>query len=533
MKHTRGYGWFGGLILLLAGALLAWTPAGTGGADREEGPADVEMIPADGALLLSFRPADLWGHDLVKPLRVKLAKEAAMGVAEMEKNLGASPEQMERLTVLLPALGPDGVLLVGLNKPYERTKVAAVAGKEAKEETFKGRTLFVGPQGRSSVGLLSPRAYAVGNPDAIRSLMEQVAAKRDGPLAEGRRLAGEKHALVAGLNVPALAAVVPGLPGEVEALQPLLEAKSATLVADLDTEARADLRLTFADAAGAKKGAKALREGVKLALAGLAEGKKRLAQQPDGAGLVKLVDQVAGLLGDVEVEQDSATVRASTRAKIDPGAFVPLVMEAVQKQRGAAGRAQSANNLKQIGLAMHNYASTYNRMPPQAVFGKDGKPLLSWRVLILPFIEQNELYKEFHLDEAWDSEHNKKLLAKMPKVYLAPGQKETDTTHYLGFHGKGAFFEGKAGLRFPAEFPDGTSNTLMIVEAAKAVPWTKPEDLPYDPDKPLPKLGGLFPGGFNAGMCDGAVRFVSATVKPATLHLVIQRNDGQPIPNDF
>jgi hypothetical protein len=530
MTRTGRYSWFGGVGLLLAGSLLAWTQ----GAEREEGPADVEMIPADGAVVLSIRPADMWGHDLLKPVRAKLGKEAALAVAEMEKHLGAPPEQMERFTVLAPALMSEPLLLVGLAKPYDRKKVAALAGPEAKEETFKGRTLFVGPQGRSSVGLLGPRAYAMGNADAIRSLMDQVATRRDGPLAEARRLAGGKHALVAALNVPALAAVVPGLPGEVEALQPLLEAKSATLVADLDTEARADLRLTFAGAPEARKGAKALREGVKLALAGLAEGKKRLAAQPDGAALVPLVDQVAGLIEGASVEQDGATVRASAKAKVDTVTFVPLLVEAIRKQRGAAERIQSTNNLKQIAIAMINYSDTYGgRLPPYAVFGKDGKPLLSWRVLILPFLEQDALYKQFHLDEPWDSEHNKKLLAKMPKTYAIPGQKAADATHYQGFHGKGAFFEGKTGVRFPVDFPDGTSNTLMIVEAADAVPWTRPADLSYDPDKPLPKLGGFHEGGFNAAFCDASVHFLKATIKPQTLHWLIQRNDGNVIPRDF
>jgi hypothetical protein len=81
-----------------------------------------------------------------------------------------------------------------------------------------------------------------------------------------------------------------------------------------------------------------------------------------------------------------------------------------------------------------------------------------------------------------------------------------------------------------ADITDGTSNTFMIVEAAEAVPWTKPQDLDYDPAKPLPKLGGLFGDGFNAALCDGSVRFVSRAVKPEHLHLLIQRNDGNPIP---
>jgi hypothetical protein len=530
MARMRGYD-FGGLALL-AWALLAWVPAGMEGADRAEGAADLEAIPADGAGMATIRVADLWQHDLVKPLREKLGKEAGEAAAAMEKGLGAAPEQIERLTLLAPAPAPGEVILVGLAKPYDKAKVAAVAGKEAKEETFKGRALFVGPMGRSSVLLLGPRAYAIGEANAVRSLLEQAAAKRDGPLAEARRLAAGKHALVAALNVPALATQVPGLPGEVEALQPLLEAKSVTLTADLDTEARADLWLTFADAAEAKKGAKALREGVKMATAAVVQGKKGLAKSPELAPLGKLFDQALSLLEDVAVEQDGATVRAATKAKIDVAALLPIWVEAVQKQRGAAGRAQSTNNLRQIALAMHNYHDTYGQFPPRAAFGKDGKPLLSWRVLILPFIEENKLYGEFHLDEPWDSEHNKKLLAKMPKVYAVPGQKETDATHYQGFYGKGAFFEGRKGLRI-TEFVDGTSNTIMIVEAPGTVPWTKPEDLPYDPAKPLPKLVGVREGGFLASFCDGSVHFLKATLKPKTLHALIGRNDGEIIPEDF
>src|SRR6185437_3736578 len=117
--------------------------------------------------------------------------------------------------------------------------------------------------------------------------------------------------------------------------------------------------------------------------------------------------------------------------------------------------------------AMHIFSDKNgNRLPPHAIYDKNGKPLLSWRVMILPYLEQQDLYKQFHLNEAWDSEHNKKLLAKMPKTYASARDEKTlkdHTTYYQGFVGKGAFFEGKQGLRFPQEFPDGTSNTLMIV----------------------------------------------------------------------
>jgi hypothetical protein len=151
-------------------------------------------------------------------------------------------------------------------------------------------------------------------------------------------------------------------------------------------------------------------------------------------------------------------------------------------------------------------------MPPAVVYGEEGKPLYSWRVLILPYIEQNDLFQEFHLNEPWDSPHNIRLLEKMPATYAPPAGKAWKVPQYHTvchvFVGRGAAFEGREGLRFPRDFTDGTSDTLLVVEAGKPVPWTKPEELAYDPDGPLPDLRGLFRDGFRAAMGDGSVCFV-------------------------
>jgi hypothetical protein len=106
------------------------------------------------------------------------------------------------------------------------------------------------------------------------------------------------------------------------------------------------------------------------------------------------------------------------------------------------------------------------------------------------------------------------------------------TTPYQGFVGKGAFFEGKTGISI-ADITDGTSNTIMVVEAPKAVPWTKPEDIPYDAAKPLPKLSRPGTPGFQAAMCDGSVRFISDKITEKTLRNAITRNDGNPLGDDF
>jgi RNA polymerase sigma factor (sigma-70 family) len=196
-------------------------------------------------------------------------------------------------------------------------------------------------------------------------------------------------------------------------------------------------------------------------------------------------------------------------------------------------RQRDMNNLKQLALAMHNYESENGQFPPAAIYSKNGKPLLSWRVLLLPYLDQQDLFKQFKLDEPWDGPNNKKLLARMPEVYAAPRGKAkgTHTTLYQVFTGEGdvhTIFPGPKASRI-ADITDGTSNTIMIVEAAEAVPWTKPADLPYDPNKPLPKLGGMFKGRFNTAFADGSVRSFKQTIKEATLRALITCNGGEVI----
>jgi hypothetical protein len=194
----------------------------------------------------------------------------------------------------------------------------------------------------------------------------------------------------------------------------------------------------------------------------------------------------------------------------------------------AADRKRSADNLKKLAGAMHEYHEVNDRFPPGALLSKDGKPLLSWRVLLLPYLGQKDLYKEFHLDEPWDSTHNKKLLAKMPPVFAPVGSssKETDATFYQVFVGKGTMFDDPKGVRI-RDIPDGTINTAMQVEGADAVPWTKPADLAYAADKALPKLGGLFKEGFHLTTADGFVRFVKKDFDEKLMRAVITRAGGE------
>lgn len=192
------------------------------------------------------------------------------------------------------------------------------------------------------------------------------------------------------------------------------------------------------------------------------------------------------------------------------------------------------NHLKHLGLAMHNYHDTHKAFPPAASLSKDGKQkLLSWRVLILPYIAP-ELYKQFHLDEPWDSPHNKTLITKMPAFYesanITAEQRRQGMTTLLVPVGPKTVFGQAEGVRI-REITDGTSNTILIVDASqdRATIWTKPDDLVFDPEKPWEGLGKADVKRFLAAFCDGSVRRLDDSTNAVNLRRYFQMNDGEII----
>lgn len=227
-----------------------------------------------------------------------------------------------------------------------------------------------------------------------------------------------------------------------------------------------------------------------------------------------------------------AGVSTSRMTRFGP-APQPGLLDVLSPRR--AQRTQASNNLKQIGLAMHNYHEVHGNLPAAVSEDDDEKALLSWRVHILPFIDQGPLYDQFHLDEPWDSEHNKKLIAQMPATYMAPGSKAgKGKTNYVTFRHAKSVFPGSDKIRF-RDIKDGTSNTIMAVEAddKNAVTWTKPDDLKFNEKKPKTGLVGLRQGVFTALMCDGSVHFITEVIDNATLTNLVFRDDGKAINFNF
>ncbi len=214
------------------------------------------------------------------------------------------------------------------------------------------------------------------------------------------------------------------------------------------------------------------------------------------------------------------------------GLVAAFLVPAVRSSHQAARRVQCVNDLKQIALAMHNFHASNNAFPRSAILDEKGKPLLSWRVAILPYIDHQALYNKFKLNEPWDGPHNKALLKEMPSVYSCPIRTKAEpfTTTYRVLVGKGALFENDKDIGV-VNVTDGTSNTVMVVESKDAVPWTKPDELSFDPaaDPSLHGAGSPHPDGFNAAMADGSVRFFKNTIDLTVFRALITRAGGEVI----
>jgi hypothetical protein len=520
------------VILLGVLAAIGQGPRAEEKAATEALPPDLARVPVKAFALLSIRAADVWTSPLGKSLRGKLGKVIEAPVKEAQGKTGLSPADLERVTlVLMDHRARRPLIFFATTKALDPKKVFALFVPEGNEEKYAGEKIVANERGEAAF-VLGEKAFVVGSKADVQSMLDGGKADRGIDLGPALAQAAGKHSAVVGLSGAGLRRLEADAPAGEEQFRALLRATAATLVLDVGPKTKGRLGIRFASDEEAKKGAEALTFVKGFFEKALAGSIKQLGEDSKAARLVKLAATAKGTLESAEVKRDGARLTAALEAKVDEATTGAAAVELAMRMRKGASRAQSTNNLRQIAIAMYNYQDTNKAFPPQAIYDKNGKALLSWRVLILPYLDQDALYKEFKLDEPWDSPQNKKLLAKMPRTYQMGAPKEKFGTFYQGFVGPKAFFEGKRGIGV-GDIKDGTSNTIMIVEAGKDVPWTKPEDLPFDAGKPLPKLGGAFPGqGFTAAFCDGSVRFFSANAKEATLKKYITRNGGEAIKDD-
>jgi hypothetical protein len=447
--------------------------------------------------------------------------------------------------------------------------------------THKGKTFYTVKDDRrgpnSSLYFVNERSFVRGGVKRIEKGLERTDTETKGPLAPALRLAKEDHHLAVGLQLTDKDAgqlleeigdaIGRGQRGVGRMLMPLFRARAAAGFANVGKETRAEVQVFFRDGTQATAALPAAEDALALVrIHGLGEGLAMLDDEMERAENpkkekeamfgIQIVEQLESALRRFKSETKGSLLRVQALASTDlarmTGKTQDLIKARLSDEAYLAARSRrlAQNNLRQIGLAVHNIHDTYKHLPPADICDKLGLPLLSWRVAILPYIDQKELYDQFRIDEPWNSKHNIKLLEKMPKVFAAIGikTKEPGLTFYQAFvadpkaapeHQTAWETRPDASSPFGAwgprmtDFTDGTSNTFLVVEAGEPVPWTKPADLPYDASKPLPKLGGVFKDGFTAVMADGWAVFIPRDLDEQTLRALITRAGGEQIGEPF
>jgi hypothetical protein len=438
-------------------------------------------------------------------------------------------------------VGFSGLTIVTATKPLDRKKIMRPLFFPPERRGFGG------PRLEMSALFLSDRSVLMGPAWELSRYSELMARKeppKTRPMQAALDLAAKPHLVVAGGHVPAefvrlyFSPVNPQAM-ELAAIAPLLHTE-AGLALNLGTSIELTVQFkapTEAAAANALQAAKTLVVLAELALEKSKEGGE------SGGWKLDLEKGLAKALADAHIEQDGLIARARLKMDLSPAITKHVGKELVASFRQRGDRGGHVNNLKQIGLAIHSYHDANKRLPPAAfssLKNGDGKPLLSWRVAILPYLDQQALYQQFDLDQPWDHPTNKKLIAKMPAVYMMPGvDAKEGMTHYRTLVGPDTMLQpilgpnGRLVTRYTlGNLPDGTSNTIMIVEAKEPTIWTKPDDLPYNPNGPLPKFG-VYPDGFHVLMGDASVRFLRSTISEQTLRSAITCSDGNVLGPDW
>ena len=527
------------IVLFLAPPAVAGPPAG------------LDVVPGDAAAFLAVDVPSFLDSPLCDEARFAFAGLKPGEFAALAKKFPVDPRTVRRVVVIAPTPGtlfepvPDfhptavsALVAVTCSEPFDRAGLLKCFYADGRPKAYRGHTYQFDEDTWSGVLVLpGDRTFVVGAEDSLVWLIDRLGRTDAGPLTAVRAEAARHTAFLA---VQPSSAVPPGLalpPG----LRPLADARCAVLAVDLDLTLSVAVRVDYADADGAAAGARALRAAAdlgRLELRGLVDQLQGVIDQPGapdsklgpgefstrfaallGVGALRQVDRVLETL-PIETRGRSAGLVYRDLPRVQgTGLLVPIAaitmlgknanatFQSVGAGLDPTGRPAAEGRLRTLAAAFDAYHVDHGRYPPAALAGPDGQPLLSWRVALLPYLGERELYKEFRLNEPWDSLHNKKLIARLPAAFHKPFTypKNNGKTNTLVVTGPGTLFDGAVRK---ADVADGLGRTLLAVESqdGRAVYWTKPADLGFAPGRPPAVFGPWDQGSCWAVLADGTVR---------------------------
>lgn len=536
-------------------------------------PADLDLVPRDAAGFLHVRAADVWKTDMLGDLRHLLKQAGAQNLALFEKRCPVPPDSIDRVTFVMmtpktlaepfPDVDPEAVsclVVVRTTKPYARLPLMKSLGY--REKVYRRQLYHFTEELWSGLYLIDEQTFIVGSEDALLQFLDQrKESGRAGALQPALETAAGTHHAVLGLN-PELLAKENFARAIPQNLQPLLQARCLTFTADVEKETRISLRLDYAKEEDAKNGEKALRTALDMARGALSfplseleakldkdpkDARPKVGELPETFGLligIGFLKELDGMMKDAAIEQKGTSVQLPAKfSKMYSGNSTMMAMLAGVSMMGTraygtftrvgnvigGGPAKDPNevHLRAIVDAMERYREKNNgHYPPAAILDKDGRPVLSWRVALLPYLGEEALYKEFHLEEPWDSLHNKKLIKNLPKClnteryWRGPVGKTTD----LVFSGPNTLFEGTKGVKKD----DVSPKSILVLQGGNnlGVYWTKPADVAVRGDK-LPELFEPYGGQVRVILVDGTYKVFNRGEEKAIQELVSPKKKAE------
>jgi prepilin-type processing-associated H-X9-DG protein len=530
-------------------------------------PFDLAYLPDDAKMLLALQPSGLLARPELRQLwdAIRHVEPFLRGSEKLP------PEQIKQVLIFwegtppaaagpgaLGLIPPPSGLVLHMASAQDWKRLTAPSGGADQEIRFEGQSYHRPSGARSETWCgFTPddRTLVLAQEDLLRELISgRGAPPQRFPWSECWKRVVKGHVML-GLETrwlkrrvsqvfqigPAERRTAFGGSLPFDTISPLFEKTQSYALA---IDGTADLALDLVAAAHSEQSAKPVADTFQ-ALLTLA---RNASQAPDGnlpalppavrAAAEWSAQAASAILDKARVEISGSFVRVGARFPLDLAEGSRRLAPAIQTASTAAIRTQSVNHLKQIGLAFHNYHDVHGRFPTPVLHGgRDGKIPYSWRIAILPFLDQQDLYNQYQFDEPWDSPANLKVLEKMPAVYSYSGAAFEPANHnaaYFVFTGsEPALAERVQGASRVgpniAAITDGTSNTILAVEAKREIPWTKPEDIPFDSRVWMPEIGSFTPDGLNALFADGSVRFIPTATNERVLRALITRDGGEVI----
>lgn len=550
-------------ILLGSGSARAAAPGDGKPSAKEVLPADLDLVPRDAAGFVHVRLTDLWQSDWARDVRHLVDRAGPEAWKTFVKKSPLDPATLERMTLILltpqtlndpfPTVDPEAmsaVVVVTTRKPYDR--MALIQSLASREKIYRHNVYYFNEELWSGLVLVDEHTFLIGSEDALVRYFEMSRhPARGGPLQAALVEASGKHQVVVGLN-PQLLGKEKESRALPQSMHNLLGAHCGILTLDLDKGINLNVRLNYLNEDQARAGAIALRETLDLGRQGLAQPiaeLERTLKNPDKAATSDLVENFAVLVGlgflreldfvlkEAPVERQGLAVKlplAYRRLESSQMLFVFSLASFGQYasstfdfvgDRVKGEKDPVETHLKNLAVALDKYHAKHGNYPPSALCDGEGRPVLSWRVALLPYLGEEALYNEFKLDEPWDSLHNKRLLKKLPKALQSNtsrrrmGGRWKTTTQV--FAGENTVFEGKKGVRKP----DVARQTILLVHLATdaGVYWTKPADVPYAAHKPLPNLFGKHREQIKVLLEDGTFRSIDREMEEKALRSLIER----------